>query len=142
MENQTPVSNIMTISPVVGNTSNKFSQLLRLFTEFPVHHLPVVDNDNKLIGIISTNDLPKVFLSLCNRPTPLPMTMEDIDREISIRDLMTPNPVTISSDAPISKATKIFSQYRFTALPVVDNGVLIGILSLKDVVAYLNSVAV
>ena len=134
------VSNIMTTSPVVGNTANKFSQLLRLFTEFPVHHLPIVDNDNKLIGIVSTNDLPKVFLTLCNRPKPISMTAEILDKEINIADIMTPNPVSISSKAPVQDALKIFTQNKFTALPVVDDGTLVGILSLKDVMAYANTV--
>ena len=130
----------MTASPVVANPSNKFSQVLRLFTEFPVHHLPIVDDDNKLIGIISTNDLPKVFLSLCNRSQPVPMNLEAIDKEIQITDLMTPNPITISSTDPISKAAEIFASKKFMALPVVDNGTLLGIVSLKDVVGYLNYV--
>jgi len=140
MSSEKSIATIMTASPVVGNSSSKFSQLLRLFTEFPVHHLPIVDDDNKLIGIISTNDLPKVFLSLCNRPNPIQMTLEVLDKEINIPELMTPNPVSISSSAPISSAMQIFSLHKFTALPVVDNGVLIGILSLKDVMAYLNRV--
>jgi len=131
----------MTASPVVGNPLNKFSQLLRLFTEFPVHHLPIVDDEGKLIGIISSNDLPKVFLSLCNRPEPLKMTMDVIDQEINLTDIMTTNPITISSTDPISKAADIFSKKKFMALPVVDNGVLVGIVSLKDVVPYLNYIA-
>jgi acetoin utilization protein AcuB len=135
------ISTIMTASPVVGNPSNKFSQVLRLFTEFPVHHLPIVDETSKLIGIISSNDLPKVFLSLCNRPEPLKMTMDVFDQEIKITDLMTLDPVTINSTDPISKAAEIFASRKFMALPVVDNGVLLGIVSLKDVVAYLNYVA-
>ena len=131
----------MTASPVVANPSNKFSQVLRLFTEFPVHHLPIVDADSKLIGIVSSNDLPKVFLSMCNRPQPLQMTMETIDAEIKITELMTANPITISSSDPISKAAEIFASKRFMALPVVDNGVLLGIVSLKDVVGYLNYIS-
>ena len=132
------ISTIMTVSPVVANPSNKFSQVLRLFTEFPVHHLPIVDDDNKLIGIISTNDLPKVFLALANKPEPVPMSLNLIDNEIKITDLMTPNPITISSSDSISKAAEIFASKRFMALPVVDNGTLIGIVSLKDVIGYLN----
>ena len=135
------ISTIMTASPVVANTSNKFSQVLRLFTEFPVHHLPIVDAAGKLIGIISSNDLPKVFLSLCNHAEPLKMTMDVIDGEIKMTDIMTSNPVTITSTDPISKAAEIFAEKRFMALPVVDNGVLVGIVSLKDVVPYLNYVA-
>ena len=68
------------------------------------------------------------------------MTLENIDKEITIADLMTPNPISIASSAPISTATAIFAQHKFTALPVVDNGVLLGILSAKDVMTYLDRV--
>ena len=139
MATEKTVSDYMSVKPVVGNKSNKFSQLLRLFTEFPVHHLPIVDDNNKLIGIVSTNDLPKIFLSLSNRPKPVVLTLDVLDQEISVADLMTSSPVTISSSAPISSATAIFAEHRFAALPVVDNGILVGILSSKDVMTYLHA---
>lgn len=135
------IATIMTVSPVVANPSNKFSQVLRLFTEFPVHHLPVVDGNNKLIGIISSNDLPKVFLALTNRADTIPLNMDIIDREVNITDLMTPNPITISSSDPVSKASEIFATKRFMALPVVDDGVLVGIVSIKDLMSHLTYVA-
>ena len=142
MKNNTHIATVMTACPVVGNPTNKFSQILRLFTEFPVHHLPIVDDDNQLIGIVSSNDLPKVFLSLCNRTEPLKMSLDVIDREIKIADLMTANPITISSKDTITKAMEIFAAKKFMALPVVDEGILVGILSLKDVVAYLDYIEV
>ncbi len=140
MKNNTHIATVMTACPVVGNPTNKFSQILRLFTEFPVHHLPIVDDDNQLIGIVSSNDLPKVFLSLCNRTEPLTMSLEVIDKEVHIADLMTPNPITISSTDTVTKAMQIFAEKKFMALPVVDNGTLVGILSLKDIISYLEHV--
>lgn len=138
MPSTKPVSVIMSVNPVVGNKFHNFSQVLRLFTEFPVHHLPIVDSKNKLIGIISSNDLSKVFLTLCNRANKIQMDLDAIDKEINITDIMTPAPVTISSNEPIAKAMEILSEKKFTSIPVVDNGELVGILSIKDVVAYLS----
>ena len=132
-----PVSAIMTITPVVANVSTEFSKVIRLFTEFPVHHLPIVDEDNRLIGIVSSNDLPKVFLDLCNRTEKVTMDFAAIDKAISLSDIMTSNPITITSSETIGNAAKIFAAKKFLALPVVDNGVLIGILSVKDVLAYI-----
>ncbi len=128
----------MSVQPVVGNLSTPFSQVLRLFTEFPVHHLPIVDDNNKLIGIVSSNDLPKIFLQLCNRAHKVTMDFAVLDKEITVSDLMTPNPVTITSDAAIADAAKIFGTYKFLAMPVVDKGILIGILSAKDVMKYIS----
>jgi CBS domain-containing protein len=131
------VSAIMSIEPVVGNPSSSFSQVLRLFTEFPVHHLPIVNDDNKLIGIVSSNDLPKVFMQLCNRKEKVTMDFHSIDGAITINDIMTPNPVTITSGTTIDKAAQLFATNKFLALPVVDNGTLLGIVSAKDVMKYL-----
>jgi len=77
-----PVSAIMTITPVVAKVSTEFSKVVRLFTEFPVHHLPIVDEDNRLIGILSSNDLPKVFLDLGNRSETIEMDFSAIDKAI------------------------------------------------------------
>ncbi len=132
-----PVSAIMTITPVVANVSTEFSKVIRLFTEFPVHHLPIVDEFGRLIGIVSSNDLPKVFLNLCNRSEKIAMDFTEIDKAITVKDIMTSNPITITSSETIGNAAKIFADKKFLALPVVDNGVLIGILSVKDVLAYI-----
>jgi CBS domain-containing protein len=137
MSSEKTVSAIMSIEPVVGNPSSTFSQVLRLFTEFPVHHLPIVNDDNKLIGIVSSNDLPKVFMQLCNRSEKVIMDFPSIDGAIAIKDIMTANPVTITSDTTIDKAAVLFATHRFLALPVVDNGILLGIVSAKDVMKYL-----
>ena len=132
-----PVSAIMTLKPVVATQFHNFSQVLRLFTEFPVHHLPIVDGNNKLIGIISSNDLPKVFLNLSKRDEKVALDLDVIDAAINLADIMTPNPVTISSSDTIETAAKIFGDAKFLALPVVDNGELVGILSIKDVMSYM-----
>ena len=133
-----PVSAIMTLNPVVANQFHNFSQVLRLFTEFPVHHLPIVDGNNKLIGIVSSNDLPKVFHELCDRKEKVAMDFDAIDKAINLSEIMTANPITVSSSDTIGDAAKIFAAKKFMALPVVDNGVLVGILSVKDVIAYIS----
>jgi CBS domain-containing protein len=137
-----PVSSIMTVSPVVANSFHNFSQVLRLFTEFPVHHLPIVDGNNKLIGIISSNDLPKEFLQLCSKPEKISMDLDTIDRAINLRDIMTANPITVSSTASIASVAKIFGEKKFMALPVVDGDTLVGIVSIKDVMEYVSDTAV
>jgi CBS domain-containing protein len=134
-----PVSSIMTTSTIVANASHKISQVLRVFHEYDIHHLPVVDDSNRLIGIISSNDIPKVFNDLCNRAEKISMDYDAIDKAVSLSSIMSPDPVTISSTATISEAVKVFNEKKFLALPVVDNGELVGIVSVKDVIHYISS---
>lgn len=139
MSAKKPVSAIMTINPVVANQFHNFSQVLRLFTEFPVHHLPIMDVNNKLIGIISSNDLPKVFLQLSRRDPKVMLDLDEIDKAINLPDIMTPNPITVSSSDSIEHAAQLIASRKFLSLPVVDNGELVGIISIKDIVNYLAS---
>ncbi|MBL7778979.1 MAG: CBS domain-containing protein [Chitinophagales bacterium] len=133
----TPVAKVMSVQPVVGNQFHNLSQVMKLFAEYPLHHLPIVDGQGKLIGIVSSNDLPKTFLRLCDTPNKPAMTIDDLDRAVNIVDIMTKDPITIAADNSIGDAAKLFAQNKFASLPVVENGKLVGILSIKDVVANL-----
>jgi len=127
----------MSASPVVANEFTTFSQILRLFNEYPVHHLPVVDSGNRLVGIVSSNDLIRVFKQLFELPEPVHASPVAVDQKVRVLELMTPNPVSVSPDQSIGEALKIFSSGKFLALPVVDKDQVVGIVSAKDVLSYL-----
>lgn len=133
----TPVEKVMTVQPVVGTQFHNLSQVMKLFAEYPIHHLPIVDGQGKLMGIVSSNDLPKTFLRLCDTPNKPAMNIDDLDRAVNLVDIMTKNPITITANNSIGDAAKLFVEHKFASLPVVENGKLVGILSIKDVVANL-----
>ena len=137
MSNNKTISSIMTTGPVVANQFHNLSQVLRLFTEFPVHHLPVVDGNNKIIGIISSNDIPKLFVQLAGRSEKIKLDLDEIDKAVNLKDIMTSNPTTVSPDTLITEAATILNDKKFMSLPVVENGALVGIVTLKDIVAHL-----
>lgn len=127
----------MTTGPVVANQFHNFSQVLRLFTEFPVHHLPIVDSNNKVIGIISTNDIPKAIVQLAAKTDKIKLDLDEMDKAVNLKDIMTANPTTVSPDTLITEAADILNNKKFMSLPVVENGVLVGIVTLKDIIAHL-----
>lgn len=130
MEVNDPVSTIMSRTVVVAHQFHNFSEVLELFSKFNMHHLPVVDGQNKVIGIISSNDLMKLFYDPKFRD--MKFNSDEIDKAMNITDIMTKDPITVAPTEPIKRVAKLFYDNKIQCLPVVDNGTLVGIATVKD----------
>ena len=107
--------------------------------EHRIRHLPVVDADNRLIGIVTDRDIRSAIpYSLFKDPT------NQLEREklsgLKIRDFMTVDPKTISPGYTIQDALLLIEEMRVGALPVTDErGKLKGIISVRDLLrAFIN----
>jgi acetoin utilization protein AcuB len=107
--------------------------------EHRIRHLPVVDADNRLIGILTDRDIRSAMpYSLFKDPT------NQLEREkladLKIRDIMTTDPKTISPGYTIQDALLLIEEMRVGALPVIDEqGKLKGIISVRDLLrAFIN----
>ena len=101
-------------------------------SEYRIRHLPVVEKDNLLIGIVSDRDIRSAI------PFGAFHDYDKIkqDKKISalkIKDIMTIDPVTISPFNTIQDALVLTQKIRVGAFPVVDEqGKLKGIISVRD----------
>jgi acetoin utilization protein AcuB len=96
-----------------------------------IRHVPVVDGD-KLVGIVSDRDVRSALPSrdaLAGGWASLGTSL----LEARISHVMSVMPITISPDASIREAAQIMCQSKVGALPVVDDGRLVGILSAEDI---------
>lgn len=134
MDLDKPVSEIMTSEVIFASLDNKFTQVKELFEKFNLHHLPIVDDDQNIIGIISTNDMIKCF-SLANKLES--WNDEAFNETFKLNEIMTPDPVHIAPQASIRRAIQIMNDNMFQALPIVELGKVVGILTLKDLINYL-----
>lgn len=120
-------STVLTIQP-----KQKIMPLCRLFFEMKIHHLPVVTEEGTLIGILSASDVLKAF---SYQLSTLPSTEESVLNEaFSIQELMTPAPLyVISPNESIRQVAKLFIQHKIHALPVIEEGKMVGIVTATDV---------
>ncbi len=134
MNFDTPISQLMTSEVVYAEPDNKFTQIRDLFLNNNMHHLPIVKEGN-LEGIISVNDIMRCYAvdaaGLSN------IEDENLDQNFNIEAIMTKSPVHIAPQAGVKHAIRIFNEHNFQALPVVDLGKLVGIITLKDIVSHL-----
>lgn len=136
MQKNTPVSKIMSPEVIVANPDTEFSKIKRLFLEYTLHHLPIVEKDtDKIIGIVSTHDVMKFFSIHLQKLESV--DTEYLDNNFTVEDLMTKNPLTVQPTTTIREVAEIFSYKHFHALPVLEDGVIQGIVTTRDLVEYL-----
>ena len=131
MNIQNSVSTLMTSNVHTLTKDDKLINAQELFDTFRIHHCPVVEG-NRCIGMITHSDL-LYFLT--------PMTPESKDQHLndkrlknySVEEVMSKNVITISPDATIERALDIFCENLFHALPVEEDGELVGIITTHDI---------
>lgn len=96
---------------------------LEVMAERNIGAVVVMDGDD-LIGIFSERDYARKGIRQGRKAKSTPVT-----------EVMTPKVITVSSDMDIYDCMRIFSEKRFRHLPVVDDGKVIGLLSIGDIVS-------
>ncbi len=141
------VQDVTTVSP-----ETNLPDLQRRFADARIGAMPVVDRDHKILGIVSRFDVMRRFsleqslAELADTEFDQTLGIEDDDDSITAigaavgirlsqmhaRDIMITNVATIGPDATPGEAARIMTDRRIHRLPVVENGILIGIVSAFD----------
>ena len=91
--------------------------------------LPVVDDSEALIGIVTASDLERFFSSA---PSP-----GVVKRQYRVDQAMTRPVITVPSDYPLEEAAKLMLEHKVGGLPVIEDGKLVGIITESDIFAQL-----
>jgi CBS domain-containing protein len=136
------VSDIMTRSPRTVSPDTKLQEVAATMSLYRIPALPVVDENGMLVGNISEMDVLKNLLptmddimsgtAITEMAQVIPNYTTSMMQEVSV--MMTPNPVSVSPDMHIIKATARMTSHRFRRIPVTEkDGKLVGVMSLGDV---------
>lgn len=111
--------NGMIINPITVQVEATVRDVLNIMKEFGIGGIPVVDSQNRLVGIVTNRDLR--FERQINRPI----------SEVMTRD----NLVTTTEFTDFEKAADILQEHRIEKLPVVDKDYrLVGLITYKDII--------
>ncbi len=100
-----------------------------------IDHLLIVDEHNELLGIVSDRDLKKSWASSATTLSKNEL-MYLLD-QVTVADIMTKKTLTITSATTIERAALLMNQHRINALPVLEDGELVGISTSRDVMGVL-----
>jgi acetoin utilization protein AcuB len=111
-----------------------------LMRDHNIRHLPVVDEQEKLIGVITDRDI-RGAMPLENVRLPDFCKKMEMVTQLKVGDVMTPDPITIGPHDTIEDALLMFEQKKVGAFPVVDDeGRLKGIISVRDILRAFTNV--
>ena len=130
---KTLVRNIMS-SPVEYLSVGDSLDLARhLMTAGRIRHLPVIDGNERLIGLVTHRKLLGAWVS---HGDPKHERPREIAREIPVDMLMETKVLTIAPDAPAAEAARLIEAHKIGCLPVVAAGKLVGIVTEADFVRF------
>jgi acetoin utilization protein AcuB len=112
-------------------------QAAELMKTRQIRHLPVVENDGRLIGIVTDRDLRQMIFD--------PMIHERLGDVVealgglTVRDIMTWAVITVRPDSGIRQAARLMREQKVGALPVVEAGRVVGMLTERDLLRALET---
>lgn len=129
------VSFVMTADGLITvDVEDRLRQVRRLLTEYPIHHLPVLDG-NKLVGIISPTDLLRLGIDVEEGGDDMSESVWD---GLGVDKAMETSLVTLHPKDSLRRAAELLVKERFNSLPVVDElGELVGILTTRDLLRFM-----
>jgi acetoin utilization protein AcuB len=133
------VRDVMTAKPMTIDPEAPVETAVAVMRERGLRHLPVVDSEGRLIGIVTDRDLRSAMFGSAlaehlppeqeGRLRTLSATLNDV----RVSHVMTWRAQTIPSQAPLAQAAAVMANARIGSLPVVEGTRLVGIVTEHDV---------
>src|SRR5262245_1321212 len=118
------ISEVQTLAP-----DDSLETAVMLERRFKIRHIPIIEN-GELVGMVTDHDLKRALPSMVTGVDQ--QTFERVVQTTTLRQIMTRSPTTISPAASLRDAVQILCERKFGALPVVEQGKLVGIITGVD----------
>ncbi|MBD1871729.1 CBS domain-containing protein [Cyanobacteria bacterium FACHB-471] len=147
----TTVADVMSHDPIVVKPETPLKEAIHLIAEKRVSGLPVIDEQGKLVGVISETDL--MWQETGATPPPYIMVLDSViylenparyEQELhkalgqTVGEVMTKEAITTKPDQPLREAAQLMHDRDVRRLPVVDpTGKVVGVLTRGDIVRFM-----
>ena len=129
------ISDYMTADPLTISEDLPLTEARQILIEHHFRHLPVVDGNNRLIGVISDRDLRSAYPSSILSESERAEVFRKVE-EASVSQIMSRNCSCLTLSSTLDDALMVFERDKVGALPVVtEDDEVIGIFSMRDLTA-------
>jgi uncharacterized protein (DUF39 family)/predicted transcriptional regulator len=113
------IREIMTRKVITAHPEDSIEEVSSLLVEKEIDQIPIVDEENKLVGIVTSWDITRAVAK----------------HKKKLKEIMTKEVITSRKDEYIDAAVRRFDKYKIGSTPVVDDGKkLIGIITVSDII--------
>ncbi|MDJ0912328.1 MAG: CBS and ACT domain-containing protein [Desulfobacterales bacterium] len=129
------VGRVMQTELVTVSADTSLTNAKKIIEEKKIAHLLIVDADEKLLGIVSDRDLKQSWASPATS-----LSVHELNyllNQMTVGMIMISTPITVTPSTTIERAARIMQENRISALPVVENDQLAGIITTTDVMEVL-----
>jgi CBS domain-containing protein len=127
------VRDLMTSEVATLNRNDELSIADDVMKLGRIRHMPVLDDDGGLVGILSQRDLLHGALSVALGFGQV--ARQKVLKSLRVKEVMTGSPSTIGPDEPVARAARKMLDEKIGCLPVVEGDRLVGILTESDFVS-------
>ena len=117
-----PAKKIMTTDVIVVNPKTPIYEAMTRLTGNAISGIPVVDNDQRLVGIITEKDVLRILIN------------SNIGAQDKVEDYMTKNVVSFEEETSATIICEFFIKNPIRRVPIVKDGKLTGIVSRRDII--------
>lgn len=115
------VRHYMTLDPRTARVGSSIAEADVVMRSHAIRHLPVVDDDGRLVGLLSDRDM--VMLKARRGVDP---------EDVTVEETMSRAPYHVSPDAPLDEVAGVMARHRFGSAVVVEQGRVVGIFTTID----------
>jgi CBS-domain-containing membrane protein len=140
----------MTREVITVNKETSLQEAAGLLAKFRIHGFPVVEDDNKVIGIVTesdffTKDSSNIFLPTFlrfirseNMKNLREVGSKEIEKKTKVEDIMTKDCFTVQPETTVEELIQYCKEKNFNSFPVTNKqGMLVGIVTIMDVIKLL-----
>lgn len=124
LDSPTRINQIMSTNVITVHKDDLAALATSVMDWKDIHHVPVVDENDQLIGLLTWTHVIQTDYAVA------------IDNGLSVADIMVKAVVSVDPDTDIQEAIKIMKRHEIGCLPVTNKGLLVGIVTIKDIQIY------